>query len=68
MEFTISQHAKERYAERIMDKTHPTDVHIYINDNENKIITNINKMIEFGELIHSGKNEDNNKAGSKNSG
>ena len=59
MDFTISQHAKERYAERIMDKTHPTDIHIYISDNENKIITDINKMIEFGELIHSGKNEDN---------
>lgn len=59
MEYTISQHAKERYAGRIMDKTHPTDISIYINDNSEKINSDINKMIEYGELIHSGKNENN---------
>lgn len=54
---TVSQHAKERYSERIMDKNHPTDVTMYINNNLEKINTDINKMIEYGQLIHSGKNE-----------
>lgn len=57
MEYIISQHAKERYAERIMNKTHPTDISIYTNDNSEKINSDINKMIEYGELIYSGKNE-----------
>lgn len=59
MNLTISQHAKERYAERIMDKTHPTDIAVFVNENNTKINTDINKMIEYGKLVFSGKNETN---------
>lgn len=53
--FTISQHAKERYAERIMNKDDKTSVVQYVNDNDLKITENINKMITYGKLIYSGK-------------
>jgi len=51
----ISQHAKERYAERIMDKDNKIDMNIFITNNETKIKTDISKMIEFGQLLFSGK-------------
>ena len=53
--FTISQHAKERYAERIMNRDDKTSVVQYVNDNDLKITENINKMITYGKLIYSGK-------------
>lgn len=31
MNLTISQHAKEKYAERIMNKTHPTNIAVFVN-------------------------------------
>jgi hypothetical protein len=52
---TISKHAKERYAERIMDKSNKTDITVFIANNEAKIKEDISKMIEFGELIYTGK-------------
>lgn len=51
---TISKHAKERYAERIMDRDHPTDVAVFIRDHEDKIQNDIEKMIEFGTLLYEG--------------
>lgn len=51
----ISQHAKERYAERIMDKDNKADVNVFILQNEGKIKNDIRKMIEFGTLLFSGK-------------
>lgn len=52
--YTISAHAKQRYSERIMGKE-DTDVNRFITLNEDKIKTDINKMINFGELIYTGK-------------
>lgn len=54
-DYTISKHAKERYAERIMEKDSAYDVNKFIVDNEEKIIVDINKMIQYGTLIHCGK-------------
>ena len=54
-DYTISKHAKERYAERIMEKDSTYDVNKFIVDNEEKIIVDINKMIQYGTLIHCGK-------------
>lgn len=54
-ELKISQHAKERYAERIMDKDNKTDIAIFIANNEEKIRVDITKMIEYGQFLYSGK-------------
>lgn len=52
--YTISNHAKQRYAERIMGKE-DIDVNRFITLNEDKIKTDINKLIQYGEMIYSGK-------------
>ena len=53
--YTISKHARERYAERIMDRESKTDIARYANENEEKITNDINKMIEYGQEIYQGK-------------
>lgn len=53
--YNISSHAKERYAERIMGKENSTDASRFIILNEEKIKTDINKLIHYGELIYTGK-------------
>lgn len=53
--YKISRHCKERYSERIMNKDTNYDINRFIVDNEEKIKTDINKMITYGELIFSGK-------------
>lgn len=59
---TISQHAKERYAERIMSREDKCGIHIFISDHEEKIAKDIVKMIKYGEKIYSGKSlKDKNK-------
>lgn len=52
--FVITQHCKERYAERIMNKEEKSDIAVYVAQNQEKIETDINKMLEFGELIYVG--------------
>lgn len=52
---TISKHAKERYAERVMDRDNPTDVAVFIRDHEDKIQQDIEKMIEYGTLLYEGR-------------
>ena len=59
MSFTVSKHAKERYAERIMNKEDLWDINYFVNQNEEKIIKDITKMLEYGEVIYSGKQKDN---------
>lgn len=53
--YTISKHAKERYAERIMGKDSTIEINTFLVQNEDKIINDINKMIQYGELIYTGK-------------
>ena len=53
--YTISRHAKERYAQRILNKEDNNEVQKFIVENEDKIITDINKMIHYGDLIYSGR-------------
>ena len=52
--YNISKHASERYAERIMGKE-DIDVNRFVTLNEDKIKTDINKLIQYGELIYTGK-------------
>lgn len=49
----ITKHAKERYAQRIMSRD-DTDVAVYVAQNEEKIVADINKMVEFGTMLYSG--------------
>ena len=53
--YTVSKHAKERYTERIMEKATSNEINTFLVQNEDKIINNINKMIQYGELIYTGK-------------
>lgn len=53
--YKISQHCKTRYAERIMDKDSKNDINRFIVENEEKIKTDINKMLQYGECIYIGK-------------
>lgn len=54
VEYNISAHAKQRYAERIMGKDN-NDVNRFVTLNEDKIKTDINKLIHYGDLIYTGK-------------
>lgn len=53
--YKISQHCKQRYAERIMDKDNKSDIARFIIENEDKIKTDINKMITYGKLVYTGR-------------
>lgn len=55
MSITISKHAQERYAERIMDRDSKTDVTLFIKNHEEKIRNDIEKMLQYGSKIYSGK-------------
>ena len=54
-DYKISTHAKNRYAERIMGKDDNNNIQRFIVENEEKIKTDINKMISYGECIYIGK-------------
>ena len=53
--YTVSKHAKERYAERIMERATNNEIQTFVVQNEDKIIGDINKMIQYGELIYTGR-------------
>lgn len=51
----ISNHAKERYAERNMHAT-KLEVPMFVDKYDTKIQDDISKMVEYGELIYTGNN------------
>lgn len=55
VEYKISLHCKTRYAERILGKEDNNAIQRFIVENETKIKTDINKMIQYGDCIFSGK-------------
>ena len=55
MEYTLTNHAKERYSERIMGRENKMDVQTFISTHEDKIRDDIDKMIEYGEVIYEGQ-------------
>ena len=57
-QYTISQHAKERFAERIMERDNMTDIRMFINDHDNDICERINKLITYGTMIYEGQIKD----------
>lgn len=54
-DFKISKHAKERYSERIIGNSDANSINRFIVENEEKIKTDINKMITYGDCIYIGK-------------
>lgn len=57
----ISKHAKERYVERIMNRSDLKEITVYIQENEGKIHTDINKMLEYGTIVYTGLMKDTKK-------
>lgn len=51
----FSNHSLERYALRIMDRESKLEVNKFIQEHEDKIKTDITKMIQYGTLLYSGK-------------
>lgn len=51
----FSAHSMQRYSERIMDKESKLEVNMFIQEHEEKIKTDITKMIQYGTLLYSGK-------------
>ena len=54
MNYKLSQHVKERYAQRIMDRQDKSDVAVFVSQHEDKITQDISKMIDYGEVIYHG--------------
>lgn len=54
-DYKISKHAMTRYAERLLNKDNPNDINRFIVENEDKIKTDINKMVSYGDMIFAGK-------------
>lgn len=53
--YKISEHAKIRYAERIVKKEKKIDILTYAMQNQKRIESAILKMIKYGDLIYQGK-------------
>lgn len=56
----ITQHCKERYAERIMGREGRGDIAVFAAQNQEKIETDINKLCEYGQIIYTGQLRDKN--------
>lgn len=54
VKYNITNHAMERYAERIMGKDDAMDVRLYVKENRDKIVERINKLINYGQLFYEG--------------
>ncbi len=54
-DYKVSQHCEQRYAERLLGKDNKNDINKFIIENKDKINTDINKMISYGECIFIGK-------------
>jgi len=55
VKYQVSAHCKTRYAERIMGKEEKSDAARFVSLNGDKIEADINKMIEYGNCIYSGR-------------
>lgn len=53
--YKISEHCKNRYAERILNKSDVVEIKRFIIENEDKIQTDINKLITYREKVYAGK-------------
>ena len=53
--YKITKHAQTRYSERIMGNFDANSINKFIVENEEKIKTDINKLISYGQCIYAGK-------------
>lgn len=53
--YKISQHAEQRYSERLLGKDNKLDINKFISENKEKIKTDLNKMTSYGKCIFIGK-------------
>lgn len=56
--YNITNHAYERYAERMTGRDNPTDIRTYLNAHKQDVNDRINKLINYGNLIYEGKLRD----------
>ena len=55
MEYNLTQHVRERYTERIMGRDSKPEIQTFIAQHEDKIYDDIEKMIEYGQVIYEGR-------------
>lgn len=53
--YKISAHCEQRYAERLLGKDSKNDINKFVVENKEKIKTDIEKMITYGKCIYQGK-------------
>ena len=54
MNYILTKHAKERYAERIMDRDDRNDIAVFVAQHEDKITQDIEKMLKYGNVLYEG--------------
>jgi hypothetical protein len=54
MDYSLTQHVRERYAERIMGRDNKADIQSFIAQHEVKIYDDIEAMIKHGTVIYEG--------------
>lgn len=52
--YEITNHAKERYAERIMGRDTVADIRVFVKEHNQDIIDWINKLVNYGKLLYIG--------------
>lgn len=60
MPLLITQHCKERYAERIMGKDERSEIAVYVAQHDEQITENVNHMVEYGTKLYTGSLKDKN--------
>jgi hypothetical protein len=59
--YKITEHARQRYVERVIGKTDILEVNRYIASNGDKIAEDINKLLKYAKEVYRGKNPRPNK-------
>lgn len=55
VKYNVTNHAMERYAERVAGKTEIANMRMYISEHKEDINERIHKLINYGTLIYEGK-------------
>ena len=55
--YTVSNHAKERYAERCKDRDSRLEITTYVAEHSQRIEEEINRMLRYGKRVYTGRTE-----------
>ena len=55
--YTVSNHAKERYAERCKDRDSRLEITAYVAEHSQRIEEEINRMLRYGKRVYTGRTE-----------